>query len=103
MTRSSGRSSGVRLELSHEAAADLAEIADFTILTWGEQAADDYVDGVLALFSDVERIAHAASVEHRVLKRLTYRSHFIYFEAFADRVVIARVLHRRRDTFRHLP
>lgn len=91
------------LELSEEAAADLAEIADFTIRAWGEQVADDYVDGLLALFSDTARMAHAVSVDDRLLKRLTYRSHFLFFETHADRILIVRVLHRRRDVFRHLP
>ena len=92
--------------LSNRAVADLADIADFTIQTFGIQQARLYRDGFNQCF---EILAENPELGRNVaelapnLKRFEYQSHVVFYIPKETHILIVRILHQRMDFWRHLP
>jgi toxin ParE1/3/4 len=93
------------IRFSRAARRDIADIFDYTLSTWGRDQANLYLDGLRAV---IEGLQHTRSswkpmptwklTGHRV----KFRHHYVFFVVTEDGLTIARVLHERRDTLRHL-
>ena len=94
-----------RYRLSRLAARDLAEIADYTINTFGIAQARQYRDGLHDCFQKLANkpeLGRDASELAPRLKRYAYQSHMIFYTVQDKSITIIRVLHQRMDFKRHL-
>ena len=90
--------------LTARAEADLAEIADYTIESFGIMQARRYRDDLDACFRDLAqhpRLGRSADRLAPGLWRFEHRSHVVFYMEDADGVLIVRVLHARMDAPRH--
>ena len=98
----------MRLRLSRRAAADIDEIARFTLRTWGEAQADRYRNGLNAFLADMVMLAEggfrgqASDGLPAAIRRMKYRVHFVFYQIAGDDLLVVRILHERMDYLRHL-
>ena len=93
------------LRLSRRADADLADIADYTISTFGIDQARQYRDQLKACFDslrDNPQLGRSAEDLAPGLRRIRQQAHVVFYLADARQVLIVRVLHHRMDFERHL-
>ena len=91
--------------LSSHAEADLAEIADYTIETFGIEQARRYRDDLEACFGNLAEnplLGRGAERLSSGLRRFEHRSHAVFYTQEEDGILIARILHTRMDALRHL-
>ena len=84
-----------RFRLSSRAESDLAEIADYTIETFGLEQARRYIDGLEACFQAlVDNRLDGPSADELApkLRRLTQQSHMDFYLPDEEGVFIVRVL-----------
>ena len=94
-----------RFRLSSRGEADLAEIADYTIESFGTEQARRYIEGLEVCFralADKPSDGRDADELAPNLRRLRYQSHMIFYIPDEDGVFIVRVLHKSMDFQRHL-
>lgn len=83
-----------------EAAADLEDIADYTIERWGRKQARSYISGLRA---DIESLSNFALrfPEHEPsglgLRKMSSGHHLVFYLVDGDVVEIVRILHERMD------
>ena len=95
----------VDFRLSHRAETDLAEIADYTIETFGVEQARRYRDDLEACFRSLARnprLGRSAEWLAAGLRRFEHRSHIVFYIEDERGVLVVRVLHVRMDASRHL-
>ena len=98
----------MRLTLSRRAAADINEIARFTLRTWGEAQADRYRTGLNTFLADMVVLADSGFQGRAVeglpvnIRRMKYRAHFIFYQIAGEDLLVVRILHERMDYVRHL-
>jgi toxin ParE1/3/4 len=97
------------------ATAQLADIYNYTLQTWGEDQADTYVQAILNTFDAVSKdptLGRPIASQHEVIGRyVRCGKHFVYWQSFSDGSFgIAAILHERmlktdrlRTAFGHLP
>lgn len=93
------------LKLSRRADTDLANIADFTIATFGTAQARKYRDQLRACFAslcDNPLLGQSAEDLAPGLRRVRQQAHVVFYLADAEQVLIVRVLHHKMDFERHL-
>ncbi|MEO1020464.1 MAG: type II toxin-antitoxin system RelE/ParE family toxin [Pseudomonadota bacterium] len=94
--------------LSLRAAADLEEIADYTIETFGIAQARRYREGLETCFRRLADNPHLGPPVDRLapgLRRYAFQSHVVFYKSETKRpiwILVVRVLHKRRDVERHL-
>lgn len=91
--------------LSPRAETDLAEIAAYTIETFGVEQARRYRDDLEACFQSLAqspRLGRSAEWLAAGLRRFEHRSHVVFYVEDERGVVVVRVLHVRMDASRHL-
>ena len=91
--------------LSSQAASDLADIADYTIATFGIEQARTYRDGLencLQNLSDNPRLGRSMNRLAPELRRYEYQSHVVFYTPEREGVLVVRVLHRGMDHTEHL-
>jgi toxin ParE1/3/4 len=92
--------------LSKRAESDLAEIADYTIETFGIKQSRRYRDGLNTCFqslADNPKLGRSAKLHFAPeLRRYEYQSHVVFYMPEARDVLIVRVLHKSMDAPRHL-
>jgi toxin ParE1/3/4 len=91
--------------LSRLAIADLAEIADYTIETFGIEQARVYRDGLEACFRALAANPNLGRRAERLapmLKRYKHHSHEVFYLATNHEILIVRILHERMDFGRYL-
>lgn len=85
---------------------DIKEIYKYSFITFGEEQAEKYYDGLENKFNSIlEKTTHSTdySFIEPELRRTNYRSHAIYYRMInKDEVFIIRVLHQSMDEHRHL-
>jgi toxin ParE1/3/4 len=94
-----------RYTLSPRAEADLSEIWDFTIKTWGEQQAEDYIRllvGAIETVADNPRRGRPCDEARRGYLKYLAGSHVIIFRKIKSGIDVVRVLHARMDFEQHL-
>ena len=90
--------------LSSRAQADLAEIADYTIETYGVRQARRYRDELEACFRNLAENPRLGRLAERLapgLRRFENRSHAVFYTECNDGVLIIRALHVRMDASLH--
>ena len=84
------------LEITPLAAGDLKDIAFYSDMNFGFAATDAYRAG---LQSTIERLLDFPAVGTEIkigphsIRRISFRSHIIYYREVEDRLLILRVLH----------
>jgi len=94
-----------RYTLSPRAEADLGEIWDFTVKTWGEQLAEDYVRllvGAIETVADNPRRGRPGDEARKGYRKYLAGSHVIIFRKIKSGIDVVRVLHARMDFEQHL-
>lgn len=94
-----------RFRLSSRAEADLSEIADYTIETFGLEQARRYMAGLDTCFqtlADEPLDGCGADDLAPELRRFRIESHIVFYIPDEDGVFIIRVLHQSMDFQRHL-
>jgi len=90
--------------LSRLAAADLEEIAEYTIEHFGIDQARRYRDGLKTCFDQLaENPTLGREVEQLVcgLHRFEHQSHVVFYKSEPENLLIVRVLHSSMDVPRH--
>tara|TARA_B100000678_G_scaffold35938_1_gene26296 strand:+ start:1867 stop:2157 length:291 start_codon:yes stop_codon:yes gene_type:complete len=93
------------LRLSRKAAADLANIADFTIAQFGVEQARSYRDQFNRCFASLlanPMLGRSAEEVGPGLRRIRQQAHVVFYLPSDDAILIVRVLHHRMDFERHL-
>ncbi|GAB5347949.1 type II toxin-antitoxin system RelE/ParE family toxin [Alteriqipengyuania sp. 357] len=93
------------LRLSRKAAADLSDIADFTIAEFGIEQARKYRDQFAKCFAsllDNPMLGRSADELAPGLRRIRQQAHVVFYEPSEEAVLIVRVLHHRMDFEQHL-
>ena len=92
--------------LSKSAENDLAEIADYTITTFGIEQSRRYRDELNTCFqnlADNPMLGRNASLDLTPeLRRYEYQSHVVFYMPELRDILIVRVLHKNMDAPRHL-
>jgi toxin ParE1/3/4 len=92
--------------LSKSAENDLAEIADYTIATFGIEQSRRYRDGLNTCFQNIAdnpMLGRSASLDFAPeLRRYEYQSHVVFYMPELRDILIVRVLHKSMDAPRHL-
>ena len=94
-----------RLEYSVEAAADIDDLAAFSVARFGREAAADYLNGLQAACDQLTTYPERAAVYPRLepeIRCLIYRRHRIFYRTTGKSVLIVRILHHARDVKRAL-
>jgi toxin ParE1/3/4 len=95
----------MRLELTRAAERDLDELLTFGTAHFGERIADQYYfsfDAAFRLIRDHPGIGEAIEAVEPGFRKLTHRSHRIFYETDDDWVRIVRILHHAMDIDRLL-
>jgi toxin ParE1/3/4 len=93
----------MRLELSRRAQADLDDIRDYSVAQFGIERAIVYFDAIEQAFRrllDHPRIGSPRPGTERAALSYAVGEHRIYYDAFDDRIIIQRVLHKAMDVER---
>ena len=93
------------VRLSPRAETDLAEIADYTIETFGVEQARRYRNELEVRFRSLAENPQLGRSVERLgpgLRRFEQRSHVVFYKKHEGGVLIVRVLHARMDAARHL-
>lgn len=91
--------------LSKRAGEDLANIADFTIQTFGIAQSRLYRDTLRRCFSMLAKsptMGRNAEYIEPYLRRFEHKSHVIFYRPEEQGILIIRVLHSSMDVLRHL-
>ena len=91
--------------LTSRAESDLAEIADYTIETFGIEQARRYRDALDACFqtiADNPKVGRKANRLAPNLRRYQRKSHVVFYLPEMKGVLIVRVLHENSDFEQHL-
>jgi toxin ParE1/3/4 len=79
--------------------SDLAQILDYTVDTWDERQAENYMEelaGCFQLLADSPRIGRACSQLATGLRRFEHGKHIIFYKPDRNAILIARILHQNR-------
>ena len=84
--------------------ADLREISDYTLRSFGLKQNARYRAGLLACFQNLAKNPELGRkfASKPGLRFYGYRSHTVYYMPEAGGIRIVRVLHHRMDRIRHL-
>ena len=91
--------------LTSRAEADFAEIADYTIATFGVEQARRYFtefEACLEALAENPRLGRRAERLAPNLRRFEHRAHVIFYVEDQNRVLVVRILHASMDAARHL-
>jgi toxin ParE1/3/4 len=86
--------------LSSASEADLIAIYDFTEATFGKYQAEAYLSGLdrtFGLLADFPGIGHVVDELRVGYRRFRFQSHFVFYTAESDGVVIRAIFHVARD------
>ncbi len=79
--------------------SDLAEILDYTVDTWGEQQAENYIDELASCFqmlADSPGLGRACDLLSPGIRRFEQGRHVIFYKPDKHGILIARILHQSR-------
>ena len=93
----------MRVDISAQAADDIADIITFTIANFGERQAREYSDGIYNSFDilgDNPKIGKSVRViddDPNQVRRYIYKSHYVFYEIHEDRILVLMLRHVRRQ------
>ena len=85
--------------LGPKGTVDLVEIFDYTVDTWGEQQAENYLDELAKCFqllADSPGLGRACDPISPGIRRFEQGRHVIFYKPDRNGVLIARILHQSR-------
>ena len=87
------------VELSDRANSDVADILQYTLMTWGEARWEAYASELDACFEQIGTYPEIGKPTDRLVNGRTYpvREHRIYYQIRDDVIFVARVLHQKMD------
>lgn len=91
-------------KLSRLASADLEEIAEYTIESFGIEQARRYRDGLKICFDQLANnpaLGKRSEQLMRGLRRFEHQSHVVFYIIEPEEIFIVRVLHSSMDVPRH--
>ena len=91
--------------LTSRAESDLAEIADYTIETFGIEQARRYrvaLETCFQTIADNPKVGRSADQLAPELRRYKHQSHVVFYMPEGQGALIVRVLHESRDFEQHL-
>ena len=94
-----------RYILSVKAEKDQDDIADYSLETWGEKQALDYIVGLvdcLEKIAETPDIGRDASEFSPNLKRFNYKAHSVFYMSIDTGILIVRILGQKQDFRLHL-
>jgi toxin ParE1/3/4 len=94
-----------RYVLSPRAQEDLDEIWDFTVKTWGERQAEDYIRllvGAIETAAENPRRGRPCDEVRKGYHRYLAGSHIIFFRKTKAGIDVIRILHGGMDFDQHL-
>lgn len=92
----------VKVELTEEAEADMQEIAVYSLLTWGEVQAADYVEGLTVAMHALVHFGQLGRHDPDLgVRRWRHERHVIFYriETYASKaqvVLVVRILHEKQ-------
>lgn len=93
------------LRLSRDAGTDLQDIADYTLITWGEEQETLYLKQIYARLQEVGEQRGRFGVRHELFEGCQVAPigrHLIFFLIKDDTtIVVSRILHQSMDFPRH--
>lgn len=95
-----------RVQLADRARQDLRDIRRYSKDRFGAQIAMAYLEGLRGAVKRLGRQPEAGSAQEQLgpgLRKLTYRSHAIYYAVCDPRVLVVRILHQAQDAPANLP
>lgn len=90
--------------LSPQAAEDMADIATYTFITWGEKQAVKYVEALQQcahLLAENAQLGRPCGWIRPGLRRFEKAEHVIYYRLQPDGILVSRILHRSMNPIRH--
>jgi toxin ParE1/3/4 len=91
--------------LRPKAIADLEEIWDYTVGTWGEEQAESYLRLINQSFRNIvdnPSIGRSCDVIRKGYRKRGVGRHVIFYRTVDGDVDVVRILHERMDVMRHL-
>ncbi len=85
--------------LGPKGTSDLAEIFDYTVDTWGEEQAENYIEELARCFqllADSPGLGRACDLIYAGIRRFEQGKHVIFYKPERHGIVISRILHQRR-------
>jgi toxin ParE1/3/4 len=89
---------------SRRAEADLMNIARYTLETWGEDQATQYVDDMETCcrrLADNPALGRACDHVRSGLRRMEHGRHVVFYRQDGSGILISRILHQRMLPERH--
>jgi toxin ParE1/3/4 len=89
---------------SHRAEADLLAIGAYTLQTWGEDQAIDYVNALEAccqMLADNPGLGRRCAEVRSGLRRLEIGRHVVLYREETGGILVSRILHQRLLPERH--
>lgn len=90
----------MRLELSADADADLFDILEYGVQTFGHEVGHAYYFSFDSAFSILRDFPQAGSVREDIdetIRAFRHRSHKIYYDVTKDTIIVQRILHHAMD------
>jgi toxin ParE1/3/4 len=84
--------------LGPKGTSDLAEIFDYTVDTWGEQQAENYIDELAKCFqrlADSPGLGRACDLISPGIRRFELGKHVIFYKPDRNGIIVSRILHQR--------
>ena len=91
--------------LSERAAQDIADIYAYSLTRWGEDRADQYIEGIYrALKALATHPTRDASRNKRSapFRMIAVQQHFLLFEVLNDEVIILAIMHQAQNVEKHI-
>lgn len=85
--------------LGPKGSSDLAEILDYTVDTWGEEQASNYVEELARCFqmlADSPGLGRACDPIFPGIRRFEQGKHVIFYKADRNGITVSRILHQSR-------
>ena len=85
-------------KLTKKVRSDFAEILLYTIDTWGEQQAENYVEELARCFqllADSPGLGRACDLIFRGIRRFELGKHVIFYKPDRNGIIVSRILHQR--------
>jgi len=95
----------VSYQLTDEAARDVEEILEYSVINFGAEQAQHYFEALkecIELLAENPRIGHSAEEILPDYLRFPFESHVIFYKIFPSSILVVRILHECMDPERHI-
>jgi len=95
----------VKYQFTDEAAKDIEEILEYSVMNFGPEQAQHYFEALkecIDLLADNPRMGRSAEEILPDYLRFPFESHMIFYKIFSSSILVVRILHERMDPERHM-